>query len=160
MKFGLPNYTNNSSENRKIWIFWNDSISVEIFSSFNQCCNLKCSRGRLSWLASIVYAKCILLRSELWESLFSFGGSLSLPWLVGGDFNTVVSTKEMVGFSHVDSRSMEEFSRFILESGLQDVGFSVSKFTWSKQLDGLTRKWARLDRFSTNAAWGATLPII
>lgn len=37
---------------------------------------------------TVVYAKCSLQeRRLLWEDLISFSASISVPWIVGGDFN-------------------------------------------------------------------------
>lgn len=53
--------------------------------------------GLLDFLLSLVYAKCTRTeRLELWEDLIRHSNN-TLPWLVGGYFNTILSLSEKKG---------------------------------------------------------------
>ncbi|KAH0657986.1 hypothetical protein KY285_026580 [Solanum tuberosum] len=47
--------------------------------------------------ATIVYAKCdASRRMELWDDIYSLANGMSSPWLIGGDFNVVLSGEEKI----------------------------------------------------------------
>lgn len=89
-----------------------------------------------------------------------FGGNVVIPWLVGGNFNVVMYLYERIGCSSNNSLAMLEFNAFIVVVGLQDAGYSRSKFAWCRKVHGLTKKFARLDIIFTNASWISSMPIL
>ncbi|XP_059302356.1 uncharacterized protein LOC132054329 [Lycium ferocissimum] len=73
-----------------------------------------------------------------------------LPWIIGGDFNVIVSDEEKQGGLPVSSNETLDFSTCIQSCGLIDVGFTGSKFTW---WNGRTEEeciFKRLDRILVN----------
>ncbi|GMI87151.1 hypothetical protein HRI_002384400 [Hibiscus trionum] len=76
---------------------------------------------------------------ELSEVMVRFGGS----WVVAGDFNTIRSHEEKVGFSFNKS-SMRALDFFIDSNGLIDIPLSGAMFTWSNFRESATQ--CRLDR--------------
>ncbi|XP_059290122.1 uncharacterized protein LOC132043675 [Lycium ferocissimum] len=85
---------------------------------------------KVNLLVSVVYAKCARdEREELWEAMVELANQQDLPWIIGGDFNVIVSDEEKQG-------------------GLPDsLG---SKFTW---WNGRTEEeciFKRLDRILVN----------
>ncbi|XP_059290400.1 uncharacterized protein LOC132043958, partial [Lycium ferocissimum] len=84
-----------------------------------------------SVLVSVVYAKCARdEREELWEAMVELANQQDLPWIIGGDFNVIVSDEEKQGGLPVSSNETLDFSTCIQICGLIDVGFTGSKFTW------------------------------
>lgn len=44
------------------------------------------------------YVKCILAKiRELWDTLIDVGANVTIPWIIGGDFNTILQKDECVG---------------------------------------------------------------
>ncbi|MQM12672.1 hypothetical protein Taro_045592 [Colocasia esculenta] len=77
-------------------------------------------------LITAVYAACnVTSRRELFQSLLDQGDSLSLPWLVGGDFNCVTSGSEKKGGALAHPTAMLDFNSFISAAGLLDAGLCV-----------------------------------
>ncbi|KZV35592.1 hypothetical protein F511_32758 [Dorcoceras hygrometricum] len=77
----------------KIWIFVDDSISLEILQDHEQFLHVKMESPLFpsAVLVTVVYAKCTrLLRSVLWEDLLDLQVPNDLPWILGGDFNAIV----------------------------------------------------------------------
>ncbi|KAL0304686.1 UNVERIFIED_CONTAM: LINE-1 retrotransposable element O protein [Sesamum angustifolium] len=70
------------------------------------------------------------------------------PWIIGGDFNIILTAKEKRGGAYPKFRAMEEFADTVLECGLIDAGFEGSEYTWSNRIT-----WERLDRFFYSEAW-------
>ncbi|XP_070055395.1 uncharacterized protein LOC142179788 [Nicotiana tabacum] len=65
-------------------------------------------------------------------------GEWDIPWVLGGDFNTIRFPEERLGCS-VISRAMEEFSDFINDHFLIDLPLSGEKFTWTRAEDSNSR---------------------
>ncbi|XP_060170581.1 uncharacterized protein LOC132601517 [Lycium barbarum] len=121
--------------------FQNCKVTLQLtHSSLNQ-----------SVLVSAVYAKCDRQeREELWEDMVDLANQQDLPWIIGGDFNVIVSDEKKQGGLPVSSNETLDFSTCIQSYGLIDVGFTRSKFTW---WNGRTEEdciFKRLDRILVN----------
>lgn len=79
-----------------IWLFWKDNITTKIITTHRQFIHLEVTiPGKPPWLFSLIYArlnpglrKC--LRQELHKGAIGQEG----PWLVAGDFNSVLLAEE------------------------------------------------------------------
>ena len=61
-------------------------------------CRVICKVSSVSFLGSFVYGyHSIVARRGLWEHLMRLGESLSEPWLLMGDFNSVLRHEERLG---------------------------------------------------------------
>lgn len=51
--------------------------------------------GTVEAVLSFVYAKCSIVdRRELWQQLHVLSQTISMPWMIGGDFNTILYANE------------------------------------------------------------------
>ncbi|XP_017974482.1 PREDICTED: uncharacterized protein LOC108661563 [Theobroma cacao] len=64
------------------------------------------------------------LRLRSPRRFFSLG-----PWMVGGDFNAIVSVAERLNGAPPYGGSMEDFATMLLDCGLLDAGFEGKNFT-------------------------------
>ncbi|KAH0748449.1 hypothetical protein KY290_027681 [Solanum tuberosum] len=65
-------------------------------------------------LVTIVYVSCNAInREELWNSIQQISSHFSLPWLVGGDFNVILSLEEKLGGLPVYYQETEDFANCI-----------------------------------------------
>ncbi|XP_042009091.1 uncharacterized protein LOC121757642 [Salvia splendens] len=64
-----------------------------------------------------------------------------MPWFIGGDFNTILSSQDRTGSDINRQAEMVDFVEAIEDCGLMDPGYDGSDFTWAK--NGLME---RLDR--------------
>ena len=95
-----------------------------------------------------VYAKCNKReRLELWSAVRNLSIQ-GLPWAIGGDFNIINATSEKEGGASPDLLAMSDFSNFILDCNLVDIGFEGLPFTWQR---GSVRE--RLDRVLLSHEW-------
>lgn len=95
-RLGMQNDITNGSEVAKILILWKDNIYLQGITVHEQfiTCSLGNSDSPDAYL-TFVYAKCdYLLRRSLWQHLYSFSTSTTIPWLIGGDFNSVLFSDE------------------------------------------------------------------
>ncbi|RAL41595.1 hypothetical protein DM860_013129 [Cuscuta australis] len=72
------------------------------------------------------------------------------PWIVGGDFNTVLSFDEHKGNSNPDFNDMDDFRTCIDACGLHSPPFTGGIFTWTGVISK-GKLWRRLDRVLINS---------
>ncbi|EOY25449.1 Uncharacterized protein TCM_016755 [Theobroma cacao] len=107
-------------------IVWNSAHATDPL----ECLHVKIS---LPWLphpfaATFVYAKCTRQeRLELWNCLRSLSLDMQGPWMVGGDFNTIVSCAERLNGAPPHGGSMEDFATTLLDCGLIDAAPSLKE---------------------------------
>ncbi|KAK3220515.1 hypothetical protein Dsin_014485 [Dipteronia sinensis] len=89
-------------------------------------------------------------RRELWDFILASQQSLTAPWCVGGDFNTVLDPSERVGVSE-NLGSYRNFASFIAQANIIDIPLHGMSYTWSNNRK--TEAWARLDRFLLSAVY-------
>ncbi|XP_020262884.1 uncharacterized protein LOC109838865 [Asparagus officinalis] len=89
------------AKNCRIWILWdNDIINVHIIKSSEQflTCSIESKDGKISCFCTIVYAlNQQINRRSLWNDLLEFKHNVNCPWLIGGDFNSIISSEEKIG---------------------------------------------------------------
>ncbi|KAL0912360.1 hypothetical protein M5K25_018326 [Dendrobium thyrsiflorum] len=133
----------------KIWVFWKDPLRIDVIGDFTQVMHCSIDSSNIHFAASFVYASSSRYhRKMLWEQISHFHSICSIPWLVGGDFNTISNPSERIGGSPPISQAMEDFNSMIMDCKLTDIGFSGNKFTWNRGL-----LWQRLDRVLFNEFW-------
>ncbi|KAH0712504.1 hypothetical protein KY289_008463 [Solanum tuberosum] len=55
---------------------------------------------------------------------------MNLLWIVGGDFNVILSDEEMIGELPVISSEVEDFVFCVHSCDLMDINFKGRPFTW------------------------------
>lgn len=74
------------------------NLTLSLVESNNRAITFQISLGGFNWLCSTVYARPNLAASyKLWEYLMRFKASISIPWLMIGDFNEVAFILEIRG---------------------------------------------------------------
>ncbi|EOY34749.1 Uncharacterized protein TCM_042329 [Theobroma cacao] len=149
MRLGFETVISNVSH--KIWIFCSEEIGCEILLDHVQYLHVKITVPWLSHpiFSSLVYAKCTRQeRLELWNCLRSISWDMQGPWMVGGDFNSILSSAERLHGAHPHSGSMEDFATMLLDCGLLDAGYEGNNFTWTNN-----HMFQRLDRVVYNHEW-------
>ncbi|KAL0437767.1 UNVERIFIED_CONTAM: hypothetical protein Sradi_0484600 [Sesamum radiatum] len=85
-------------------------------------------------------------RRELWGDLVRLSHVVAEPWVVGGDFNTVVDTSEVCGHSGDVGGVAEEFQGCLRDTGLIALPMQGEWFTWHNCSRDSRSLWKRLDR--------------
>ncbi|XP_055835240.1 uncharacterized protein LOC129903721 [Solanum dulcamara] len=149
-----------SNPNGKIWLFWNKDVDCRILENGEQVitCEIFHVRNPNQFRVSFVYAKCKdHLRRPLWDSMLQHSNT-TLPWCTLGDFNVITEPEEKLGGVTYNMRKSLAFISIIQACGLQDLGFSGQKYTWSNQRGIFFRIWKRLDRGMVNDKWLEVMP--
>ncbi|KAL0295420.1 UNVERIFIED_CONTAM: putative ribonuclease H protein [Sesamum radiatum] len=151
-------FTDYDMPGNRIWIAWDDDLlDVDVLNLDVQFihCRISIRCAHLSVLATVVYgANDSVSRRGLWQSLVTLADSISdEPWIVGGDFNTVVDMSEVCGASADIHLAMNEFRDCILGTGLIHLPVQGELFSWHNCSEGDRSLWKRLDRLLVNDAW-------
>ena len=112
---------------------------------------MKVCNSNTTWLISSIYASPHLVeRRILWSNLSKVAELHSLPWLVLGDFNEILSGEDKFGRWRLNLNRAIEFKDCIDFCNLLGLGFSRPKFTWSnlRQVSDLILE--RLDKCFAN----------
>jgi hypothetical protein len=96
-----------------IWLLWDsDAVNIDVISINQQVIHavVQVSSSSPSWLFSTVYASPLhASRVLLWDHLTSFANSHSLPWMVAGDFNEILSHQEKFSSTLTNRHRMSSF---------------------------------------------------
>ncbi|XP_060216639.1 uncharacterized protein LOC132644099 [Lycium barbarum] len=148
MRYAHYNY------NGKLWFFVNDNMDVEIMQDLEQQITVKLlfQEWNKSLMVTMVYSKCDHMEIiRLWDSLYSLDDHMDLPWLVGGDFNVIMSKDEKIGGLPVFPNEYEDFAFCINSCELFDINYKGSLFTWWNGKAGSECIFKRLDRMIANS---------
>ncbi|CAL1370678.1 unnamed protein product [Linum trigynum] len=138
-----------------IWLLWNSSCNtVEEKDRSFQHLHVSVEQGTTKWMSTAVYGNPALIqRRGLWNSLRDIAEDISDPWLVAGDFNSILYASEKSGGAPFDASRVRDFQDCVLDAGLIDLGFSGPPFTWFH-----AGKKERIDQGMVNAAWHSAFP--
>ncbi|XP_020253806.1 uncharacterized protein LOC109830857 [Asparagus officinalis] len=145
------------ANNARIWILWDsDFFSLQLLSSSNQfmTCAVKSKDYRLSCTIAIVYAlNDNSGRKALWHDILAFKNNVTGPWIIGGDFNTIINNSEKIGGVPVSDSDTEDFLDFTSSSQLAHHKTARCFFTWCNRQELDSRIWCILDRVLVNEIW-------
>ncbi|XP_059311003.1 uncharacterized protein LOC132062446 [Lycium ferocissimum] len=147
----------------KIWAFVDEDHEVTVLIDSVQQMTLKLENcdTHAEIIVTLVYAKCDRIeRIELWEPLYHLASDMTLPWLVGGDFNVITDEKEMYGGMPVTLNEVEDFRHCIQTCNLTDLGYKGSIFTWWNGRGAEDYVFKRLDRCLGNFEFQQHSPLL
>lgn len=73
-------------------------------------------------------------RKELWEYLETIHQGNTMPWLVMGDFNSVLNINDGIGGNPVTMAEVTDFQQYIDSCELNELPPKGSRHTWSDKL--------------------------
>lgn len=142
-----------TSDSGKIWIYWKEDFEVQITSTTEQAVTIETKWYGKDIILTAIYAKCnVVQRRELWNMLEDQSRGVDKPWLVGGDFNTILDCKEKIGGRMPNLKAMEEFQIMCIKCALEDYQVSQASFSWT---NGRVRE--KLDRLLINVHWSTQI---
>ncbi|KAM7517189.1 hypothetical protein LguiA_006772 [Lonicera macranthoides] len=145
-----------------LWLFAYidvDDWNVQVVSQLDQHITISFKCQQVLCYISFVYASTAYVkRRVLWQSLLAHKQP-SMPWMVVGDFNSVLGNHEVSGGNPPIRLSCEEFRSAIDGCDLIHVPVRGSLFTWAKTFRNPPRRVERrLDRSLCNASWISNWP--
>lgn len=117
----------------RILVVWNPSLvectSLEITPQVIHC-NILDKVTSKKFVCSFVYgANTVAARRELWISLFIMGQNMNDPWIVLGDFNSILSLRDRNDGILPYNSDMDDFLTRNTLLGLEDAPSVGSHFT-------------------------------
>ncbi|XP_074318694.1 uncharacterized protein LOC141655516 [Silene latifolia] len=91
-------------------------------------------------------------RKALWSKLCAYNKEIKGPWVICGDFNTVLVPSERLG-GNSTYEEMDDFQQCVAECGVTYCSAIGSLYTWSNKKEPSSRVFSRLDRVLVNDAW-------
>ncbi|XP_011078701.1 uncharacterized protein LOC105162405 [Sesamum indicum] len=151
------------SSGNRIWIAWDENfIDVDVVECGTQFihCHVNIRAIHESIAITIIYgANELVERRALWGSMETIAMQCTnIPWLVGGDFNTVRDLSEICGVSGDIRMAMEDFNTCIQNTGLLPLPMQGEWYTWHNCSAGPRNLWKRLDRMLINDRWMDRFP--
>ncbi|KAH1113590.1 hypothetical protein J1N35_006968, partial [Gossypium stocksii] len=137
----------------------NDLVSIRSYSMFHMDADIYDPENKETWRLTGFYGssdECY--QRESWDLLFHLGYDQSVPWLVFGDFNEIVSSFKKKGGRVRSEGQIAEFKTTLEDCLLNDVGCVGRWFTWEKGIFLSTNIRERLDRGVATLNWRYLFP--
>ena len=119
------------------------------FIHFKICMN----KAFVSWGTAVYASPNPMLQRQLWNHMDSIATSIQGPWIIGGDFNSILYASEKQGGITRNSGVCGNFRQWFDGHKIFDLKFKGPQFAWSR---GLLFK--RLDRALCNSDWLTKFP--
>lgn len=138
----------------RIWVLWKDAKCtvrcVEQSSQFMHCEVLLHDLKVLVNITFIYGFNDPEGRTALWTDLRRIGDTVSLPWLLLGDFNTTLFLDERIRGGVTVPADVGELSSFTEDMELMDMKATGQIFTWCNNQQNEDRMYCKLDRVLIN----------
>lgn len=120
-KLGYTGCLHGEPINTYIWIFWRLDIDIQVEDIHPQAITVGISSSTFTKMkCTVVYASCNRNdRKVLWDYLVQHGQAQE-PWLIGGDFNTILNVAEKKGGNLPSLGSIQDFHECIVAAGGHD----------------------------------------
>lgn len=145
-----------------LWVLW-DSTQVEIseLASTEQEIHVlvKVLSSNISWHFSAIYASPRYAeRNLLWKNLSTVAASHSLPWILAGDFNEVLTREDKLGGRAVNIHRALKFKECLDKCRMINLGFFGPKYTESNKRPLTQLIQERIDRVFVTLDWNEIYP--
>ncbi|XP_011079174.1 uncharacterized protein LOC105162752 [Sesamum indicum] len=140
----------------RILVIWNPAvidIQPEDISPQVIHCRATNKSSQLSFYISFSYGLySVVNRRSMWEKLTELGQTISIPWLIMGDFNYVKSPEEKQLGVTPTWYELKDFVDYCAALGLLDVPTTGCYYTWYSNNES-NPMWCKLDRVLYNNEW-------
>nr|XP_016466470.1 PREDICTED: uncharacterized protein LOC107789209 [Nicotiana tabacum] len=117
-------------------------------------CQVKSRRGDIDCLLTVVYDyNEIEQRRALWDNLQLLSVSITVPWLIAGDFNEVLYLNDRLSCNPVSYSDIQGFATCLQQTTLTNLHWKGDYYTWTNKQPGVDRVSSRLDRVFGNYEW-------
>ncbi|XP_015072451.1 uncharacterized protein LOC107016517 [Solanum pennellii] len=92
-------------------------------------------------------------RKSLWQEMNIMSKGISQPWLIVGDFNAILSTKDRLAEVPVTINEIKDFAECVRDIGVNELQWKGNCYTWTNKKCGRDRISSRIDRAFGNDEW-------
>lgn len=143
-----------------LWLLWGPLANLQIIQQNRHYIHAKVNvPAQQRWDLICVYGDpAHALNKQIWRYIQQVTNQGEAVCLIG-DFNAVANEEEKYGGSQVLNTNNRDFRNFVFETGLVDLGFKGSAFTWNNQQDTSAAIHERLDRVLCTMPWCQIFPM-
>ncbi|OVA05573.1 Endonuclease/exonuclease/phosphatase [Macleaya cordata] len=145
----------------RIWVLWDPTlVNISLLFSSSQVITVMAnlSNGSTFILSFIYGSNSLQERRDLWNYITSFAATNNTPWLLMGDFNSILHSNEKSGGDIVRPHHFSDFQDCVREAHLFDCPYLGCFFTWSNNQIVQGRISSKLDRALINFNWLNVFP--
>ncbi|XP_070057680.1 uncharacterized protein [Nicotiana tomentosiformis] len=146
-----------SMEHEGIWLIWDtNAYKIEVVKKAAQIihCSVVSRNQQIEYEMTIVYGyNTVEQRRDLWQQLNSLSQTITKPWIILGDFNSISSPQDRLKGATVTSYEIKDFTECIQQLMLNELTWKGDYYTWKNKQQGGDRIWSRIDRAFGNAEW-------
>ncbi|XP_074301544.1 uncharacterized protein LOC141632943 [Silene latifolia] len=143
-------------EGGRIWLIWNAiHYNVEVLNKVAQVINARVTflpTGEVWWLSLVYGFNRLAKRVTLLQALTHMKTMDTGPWVVMGDFNTVLAMNERIS-SEVSDAEVRDFQQCIDECEIRDIPAHGAYYTWNNKHEAGDMVFSRIDRAMVNDEW-------
>ncbi|XP_059315374.1 uncharacterized protein LOC132065978 [Lycium ferocissimum] len=143
--------------NGRIWVLWNDQqVQVTILQSNPQMvhCSVKDRNSDFSCQMTFIYGLNLAAgRKDIWNHIRNMSPMINVPWILLGDFNTILSVHDRVNGLPVQQGEITDFQDCIQDAGLGQLNRKGCQFSWSNKRDAEVRIYSLIDWAFGNDLW-------
>ncbi|KAK4716458.1 hypothetical protein R3W88_014796 [Solanum pinnatisectum] len=134
-------------------VLWDDNLLDIATTSQEIHTMVKIRSTNELWLFSCIYVS--NHRNILWQNLKTIKDNYNGKWLIGGDFNELMSNSDKSGGKSISTSRMNDLWDVVNYCELIDMGFKGNRYTWlNKHFKNRSKLiFERLDRFFANNEW-------
>ncbi|CAN1183343.1 hypothetical protein LINPERHAP2_LOCUS36454 [Linum perenne] len=139
-----------------IWVAWlAGQIYLDVIERSDQFMHLKGHAEDMGYffLTAVYGRPSVTERVNLWANIRRLSVSMDVPWVVAGDFNAMLQSRDKRGGAHFSRNQNQDFIDCCDISNLSDVRLQGPSFTWYR---GLVAE--RIDRALVNDVWKLRFP--
>lgn len=146
----------NEGRSGGLGLFWGDGVKVRVRSKSTRFIDAELEGGpgdprwRFTWFYGHPKTS---LRHLSWQAIRDLCDEDSLPWVLIGDFNEILTVAEKEAGRRRRECQMRGFQEVVAYADLIDLGYVGSKFTWSNRHTKI-----RLDRSLATTSWSDIFP--
>ncbi|XP_019253856.1 PREDICTED: uncharacterized protein LOC109232544 [Nicotiana attenuata] len=133
---GWPHITNLAAHyNGRIWITWRLDYYIVVplvITTHIVTCAVHNIPLKLDFVISFVYAfNTREDRKELWDILMNYSTACNQPWIIAGDFNSVLNPDDTVGGNPITWLEIVDFHHCVDTCGLIELPHVAQRYTWN-----------------------------
>lgn len=137
-------------------VFWGEHVKVYKVIKSDYCIEVDVEgagdEGRC-WVIFLYASTDSNIRKEQWEMLKEKRKTWGKRWILGGNFNEIVSQEDKQGGNQRMATSFTPFREFIREMDMGEVSFCGRRWTWANNRSGEGFIEERLDMFFGSPEW-------
>nr|XP_009597573.1 uncharacterized protein LOC104093526 [Nicotiana tomentosiformis] len=140
-----------------IWVIWNPNVlSYTVIERSAQIIHgtVKLLHSNKEFQFSAVYGlHNVQDRKSLWDMLRDMEGQIMGPWLIMGDFNTILGAEDRVHGREVQDHETKDFRALMEDCSLTELPTVGKSYTWTN-----SHVYSRIDRAIVNDNWKINMP--